>query len=319
MADTKISALPAGTTIAGTDVTPGVQAGATVKFTFAQVLAYIKTGLATVATSGAYSDLTGKPSLATVATSGAYADLTGTPTLQKGNVTTTDPGVSNDGTQGYAAGSVWFNTNTGIGWRCESSGTGAAVWIAQMASDFPGYVANNWYAPFNGVLANGTAVAANVMRAIPWVPKSRVTLSALGVRVTTGAASGNCQMAVYASDPTTKKPTGTALLSTASISVASTGSFNATGSASFSPGVLYWLILNSDNATAVFETLSQGSMVLAEMMGGSTQSSSMTTVAFTGYSSAQTFGTWPDVTAFTWAEQASTTQAMIQLKVASVP
>lgn len=37
--------------------------------------------LATVATTGAYSDLTGTPTLATVATTGAYSDLTGTPTL----------------------------------------------------------------------------------------------------------------------------------------------------------------------------------------------------------------------------------------------
>lgn len=39
------------------------------------------TGLATVATTGAYSDLTGTPSLATVATSGDYDDLTNKPTL----------------------------------------------------------------------------------------------------------------------------------------------------------------------------------------------------------------------------------------------
>jgi hypothetical protein len=38
-------------------------------------------GLSTVATSGAYSDVTGTPTLATVATSGAYSDVTGTPTL----------------------------------------------------------------------------------------------------------------------------------------------------------------------------------------------------------------------------------------------
>jgi len=38
-------------------------------------------GLSTVATSGAYSDVTGTPTLATVATTGAYADVTGTPTL----------------------------------------------------------------------------------------------------------------------------------------------------------------------------------------------------------------------------------------------
>ena len=37
--------------------------------------------LAAVATSGLYSDLTGKPSLAAVATSGAYSDLSGTPSL----------------------------------------------------------------------------------------------------------------------------------------------------------------------------------------------------------------------------------------------
>ena len=38
-------------------------------------------GLSTVATTGAYSDVTGTPTLATVATTGAYADVTGTPTL----------------------------------------------------------------------------------------------------------------------------------------------------------------------------------------------------------------------------------------------
>lgn len=40
-----------------------------------------KVTLANVATSGAYSDLSGTPELATVATTGAYGDLTGTPTL----------------------------------------------------------------------------------------------------------------------------------------------------------------------------------------------------------------------------------------------
>lgn len=41
-------------------------------------------GLAPVATSGAYGDLSGAPALATVATSGAYSDLTGKPTLFSG-------------------------------------------------------------------------------------------------------------------------------------------------------------------------------------------------------------------------------------------
>ena len=53
--------------------------------------AYIanKPSLAIVATTGAYSDLSGTPTLATVATSGAYSDLSGTPDLS-GYVETTD-------------------------------------------------------------------------------------------------------------------------------------------------------------------------------------------------------------------------------------
>ena len=49
-------------------------------------------GLATVATSGAYSDLSGTPTLATVATTGAYSDLSGTPTL--GTAAALDVGTS---------------------------------------------------------------------------------------------------------------------------------------------------------------------------------------------------------------------------------
>jgi hypothetical protein len=49
-------------------------------------------GLATVATTGAYSDLSGTPTLATVATTGAYSDLTGTPTL--GTAAAEDVGTS---------------------------------------------------------------------------------------------------------------------------------------------------------------------------------------------------------------------------------
>ena len=49
-------------------------------------------GLATVASTGAYSDLTGTPTLAAVATTGAYSDLTGTPTL--GTASAEDVGTS---------------------------------------------------------------------------------------------------------------------------------------------------------------------------------------------------------------------------------
>jgi len=45
-----------------------------------------KPTLATVATSGAYSDLSGRPSLATVATSGSYNDLSNKPTIPSAQI-----------------------------------------------------------------------------------------------------------------------------------------------------------------------------------------------------------------------------------------
>ena len=60
-------------------------------------------GLATVATSGAYSDLSGKPTLATVATSGAYADLSGTPSLATVATTGAYSDLSGKPTLGTAA------------------------------------------------------------------------------------------------------------------------------------------------------------------------------------------------------------------------
>lgn len=51
------------------------------------VISYTAPVLAPVATSGAYSDLTGVPVLATVATSGSYNDLLNKPTLTNGTVT----------------------------------------------------------------------------------------------------------------------------------------------------------------------------------------------------------------------------------------
>jgi hypothetical protein len=44
-------------------------------------------------------------------------------------VATTDPGAGNDGTQGYATGSVWMNTTTNRVWMAQSVATGAAVWL----------------------------------------------------------------------------------------------------------------------------------------------------------------------------------------------
>lgn len=63
------------------------------------------TGLAPVATSGVYNDLTGKPTLSTVATSGAYNDLTGKPTLST---------VATTGTYNDLSGKPTLGTSTAL-------------------------------------------------------------------------------------------------------------------------------------------------------------------------------------------------------------
>lgn len=49
---------------------------------------------------------------------------------------TVDPVASNDQTQGYVAGSRWYNTSTGDLFICVSASTGAAVWIAETTLTF---------------------------------------------------------------------------------------------------------------------------------------------------------------------------------------
>lgn len=60
--------------------------------------------LATVATSGAYSDLSGTPTLATVATSGSYADLTNTPTIDATPTSSSTNAVQSGGVYTALAG-----------------------------------------------------------------------------------------------------------------------------------------------------------------------------------------------------------------------
>jgi hypothetical protein len=82
--------------------------------------------LAAVATSGAYGDLSGRPALAAVATSGAYADLSGRPAL---------PGVSWSGALSLATGRNIWTHNLGVNTKaqvravviCNSTDDGYAV------------------------------------------------------------------------------------------------------------------------------------------------------------------------------------------------
>jgi hypothetical protein len=85
--------------------------------------------LATVATTGAYSDLSGTPSLATVATTGAYSDLTGAPDVpafENNFVTTTSTAtaISENGQYAY-----WFNNTSSITLTLPAQGAGVVAYL----------------------------------------------------------------------------------------------------------------------------------------------------------------------------------------------
>ena len=83
-----------GNVSANIDGTGTVSGWSTVKndITSLQTNKADSSSLATVATTGLYSDLTGAPTLATVATTGLYSDLSGAPTVPTITMTSTDPG-----------------------------------------------------------------------------------------------------------------------------------------------------------------------------------------------------------------------------------
>lgn len=237
------------------------------------------------------------------------------------------PGVGNDNTQGYGVGSVGIITGTGDVFLLRDTSTGAAKWVRYSPADFFGYKANNWYWPDRSYIpAAGNALTASVIRLHPVIIKQRCTIGSLGVWVQTGIASGNVQLALYASDPTTLMPTGNALGSTASISVASsTVNVSAAlgAAAQVEPG-LYWLASNVDataGGTLVCSGISGAGSLMSSVIGSATEANingaANNNRLFLTVS--QTFGTWPDLTSASFTESTAATNALVHFKVTAVP
>jgi hypothetical protein len=75
------------------------------------------------------------------------------------NVTaTTDPGVSNDTTQGYSRGSIWVNTTANRSFICTAATIGAAVWTQTLPANLVA----------SGTPAYGQVLAANSATTASW-------------------------------------------------------------------------------------------------------------------------------------------------------
>ena len=149
-------------------------------------------GLATVATSGAYSDLTGTPTLATVATTGAYSDLSGTPSLAT---------VATTGAYSDLSGTPSLATVATTGAYSDLSGTPTLATVATTGaySDLTGTPTLGTAAAEDVGIAAGNVVQLNGSAQLPAVDGSLLTnvsasvaaLDDVGDVDTTGVSTNN--------------------------------------------------------------------------------------------------------------------------------
>lgn len=242
------------------------------------------------------------------------------------------PSSTDDSSKGYSVGSVWFRSDVGVVYRCRDATASAAKWVPVSSAPalHPGYIAGNWYYPggMTGIIAGGTAVAANTLYLIPIVIFERCTISDLAARVSTLGTSGNFQLGIYALDPSNLNRPGVLIDKTAAtLSTNAAGNISGPlgGNQQIEPGI-YFLGLNCDNSTAAFASFTSTTPWVSQMLGSSTLSNIMgnSTAGLVLKVSATFGGTtgFPStLVGATFVEEApgSAHSTLIAFKVASVP
>lgn len=231
---------------------------------------------------------------------------------------TVAPDTAKDDIRGYGVGSRWIIPTTGQIWFCRDATTNAAVWVQFGMTEHPGYIVNNWYAALDITVAAGANPGIGSIRWHPVFIKQRVTLSALGVRVSTLFSGGLIQAAIYANNAATFRPTGNALASTSSLSTTTAANVNGAISLQLEAG-FYWMATNMDNATAICTSIVPTNTYISSRLGNPSENALTSGATISGLSTVQTFGTWPDVTASSFANLATSSVPVVQFKVGSVP
>lgn len=198
------------------------------------------------------------------------------------------------------------------------NGAGADAFAPQA---HPGYVAGRWFALAQGVTTRaGVTGSADQIRFLPcYIPKP-VTISDLGCYVTAGSSAKNVQLALYAMDLTTGRPTGSEIVKTASID-ASFGSspLQATvGTSVLVPAGWYFMAVNADSSAITFKTISEVSMYAGYVMGSGTINDVMGGATTNGWSLSlnRTFGTWGSVTGASFVGVNQHTAGLVYIKAA---
>ena len=217
-----------------------------------------------------------------------------------------------------AAGSTGPTGPTGI-----TGATGAGTTLLH-----PGCTAGNWYQAALPLTLGTNTAFANTITLVPWIPPTTMTIDQLAARVNTAQAGSHFQLAIYASNPSTKRPTGSPLATVASISGAATGeqSGSLSSNVQVQQGTLYFLALNDDNASLGIQAFGTTHSLYGYMLGTATLSKlySSATSQFTlrvsnAYDDANPSNSFPDLTSATFTETAGSGMPNIGVHVTSIP
>lgn len=178
----------------------------------------------------------------------------------------------------------------------------------------------------SSTVVGGTGTGNASLYAIPVVFPAKMTLEGLGCLNGTSLASGHVQLALYGSNGNSTRPSGNALANTNSINT-TVGNDAVAGALTSNyqvlPNTIYWLCLMADNSTATFEIVSGVSFPVMPMLIGSPTLASMGNVTAGGVVgvrvAAQTFNTWPSLSAATFVELLGNTAPIVFYQVSSVP
>lgn len=113
------------------------------------------------------------------------------------------------------------------------------------------YEAGDFYGLMRPLLLSGTAITANKLYLVPFRCEQTITLTQVGLEVTTNIGGSNMRIGFWANDYSTGKPTGAALYDSGDISTATTGSKSASCTITLTAGNWYWWGFVSSGAIGV--------------------------------------------------------------------
>lgn len=190
-------------------------------------------------------------------------------------------------------------------------GTGGGV------APFPGYISGAWYPPYLSQAAAFGDTGNNTVLtlALEYIPQS-VTISEIGCRIVT-ASAGNAMVGIYAHNSATGKPTGLALASVTGLSTASAATVTAVlGTPVTLSAGFYWMASEMDNALATFAVMALGGYSMNTVVGSSAAATSAGAGNLRGWTTTNTYGTFPDLTAASLTATNTNQAALIMHRVA---